>query len=127
MADTYRSGPKRSSLRMGLALVVLTLCLVGSSGCFRTTIATSPYAPSGTYENTWTHTLFWGLMTMNRVDGSALCHGQVAVVRTKFSGLSLLAGAVTFGVWTPLRVTVECAAPQAPVSWQDLSEGATKS
>ena len=113
----------RFSMAAGLLAVSLVL-----GGCYHAIIETGRQ-PSGTVvENKWAHSFLYGLVPPSPVDVSSRCQSGVARVETQHSFLNGLAAAITWGIYTPMTITVQCAAagsPDAPAeSSVHLSSGA---
>lgn len=93
---------------------IFTLCILLAvpaiyTGCYHATIDTG-LAPSGeTVEEAWAHSFINGLVPPSTVETAAECPNGVATVETKLSFLNLVASAVTFGLYSPMTITVSCA------------------
>ena len=88
-------------------LVIATFAL---SGCYHATVDTG-LAPSGeTVENNWAHGFLYGLVGPSTVETAAACPNGVAQVETVHSFVNLLAQFITFGLYAPMSIKVQCAA-----------------
>jgi hypothetical protein len=90
-----------------LALVILTL------GCYHATIETGLPASTTVVQNNWAHAFIAGLVPPSVVDVASECPNGVARVETQLSFLNGLAAAVTSSLYTPMTITVTCAAASA--------------
>jgi hypothetical protein len=66
-------------------------------------------AGSTTIDRPWTSTFIFGLVPATPIDVRAQCTNGVAIVDTQMTFLNGLVGALTFGIYTPLSVSVTCA------------------
>lgn len=89
-------------------LAVLTLVLA-LGGCYHATIETGRAPSSQVVENAWAHSFIAGLVPPSTVDVASECSSGVARVETQLSFLNMVANAVTFGLYTPMHITVTCA------------------
>jgi hypothetical protein len=121
----------RSFQMSRLTTTVAILSILALAGCYRATVETGR-APSGqTIQQDWAHGFIFGLVPPSTVSTAAECPNGVALVRTELSFLNQLATALTFGLYTPMTIRVECAAPAAAMGRTDagtisLAEGATR-
>jgi hypothetical protein len=91
------------------SIAVLAL-LVTTIGCYRATIDTGRQ-PSGTeVRNDWAHSFIAGLVPPAVVNTAAQCPNGVARVETQHSFLNMLAQLVTFSLYSPMTIRVQCAA-----------------
>jgi len=99
----------RFSLSAGLLGATLLL-----GGCYHAIVETGRQ-PSGTVvENQWAHSFLYGLVPPNPVDVSSRCPSGVAKVETQHSFLNGVAALITWGIYTPMTITVQCAAAGSP-------------
>ncbi len=90
--------------------VVLLLSAVVLTGCYHATVDTG-LRPSGeVVEKLWAHGFVYGLVPPSEIDVAAECPDGVARVETQLSFLNQLASALTFGLYTPMTISVACAA-----------------
>jgi len=93
-------------------LSVAALVLVLSS-CYHAVINTG-LTPSGqTVKDEWATAWLDGLVPPKIVETAAQCPNGVARVETQHSFLNLLAAAVTFGIFSPMTIEVQCAASRS--------------
>jgi len=92
------------------SLIVAAFAL---SGCYHATIDTG-LTPSGqTVKKEWAHSFIEGLVPPSVVETASKCPNGVAKVDTQLSFLNMLANAVTLGIYSPMTITVECAAARS--------------
>lgn len=118
-------------LRISSTALVLCLCVV-ASGCYRATIETGRPSSGQTVTNQWAHSFIAGLIPPSTVNTAAECPNGVARVVTEHSILNVLAQAITFSLYSPMTITVDCAAAGAalqvdsPTQLVTLEPGATR-
>jgi hypothetical protein len=87
-------------------LAIASLLLSGA--CYHATVETG-MAPNGqVIEKEWAHSFIAGLVPPDVVSSAQKCPNGVAKVETEQSFLNLLAGAVTFGIYSPMHLRVTC-------------------
>jgi hypothetical protein len=92
-------------------VTLVTALTLGLAGCYHATIDTGR-APSGhTVERQWAHGFVYGLVPPSLVETASQCAHGVAKVETQLSFLNQVANVLTFGLYTPMTITVRCAAP----------------
>ncbi|MCB0720163.1 MAG: Bor family protein [Bacteroidetes bacterium] len=91
-------------------VVLLLAASVSLSGCYHTEIVTGKEPGSKVVEQEWAMSFIGGLVPPKMVDVSDVCTSGVAVVETELSFLNMLVGALTFSIFTPMHITVTCAA-----------------
>ncbi|HEX2094289.1 MAG TPA: Bor family protein [Longimicrobiaceae bacterium] len=90
-----------------LSLFAITLL---ASGCYHATIDTGR-SPSGqSIHKSWAHSFLYGLVPPSTIETAAQCPNGVAKVETQLSFLNQLASFLTGGIYTPMTITVQCAA-----------------
>ena len=92
------------------AVVVLALFAVLLSGCYHATVETGRQPSGQVVENSWAHGFVYGLVPPSTVQVAQQCPNGVAKVETQLSFLNQLASAFTFGIYTPMQISVQCAA-----------------
>jgi Bor protein len=100
---------RRVSLSVGLLSASLLL-----GGCYHAIIETGRPASGTVVENQWAHSFLAGLVPPSLVDVSSKCPSGVAKVETQHSFLNSLAAAITFSIYTPMTITVQCASAGSP-------------
>jgi hypothetical protein len=96
-----------------MAMVSVALIAVVASGCYRATVDTG-LVPSGqAVRKDWAHSFIGGLVPPATVETATRCPNGVARVETQLSFLNMLVGAITWGIYTPMSIHVQCAAARA--------------
>ncbi len=95
---------------MLIALVAVGILL---SGCYHAQITTGKTASTTTVERPWAHGFLFGLVPPSVTNVAAECTNGVARVETKLSFVNMLASMITFSLYTPMSVSVTCAASSA--------------
>lgn len=90
--------------RFALVLAVLLL-----PGCYHATIETGRPPSPQQIDIPWAHGFVYGLVPPNTVQAQQQCSSGVARVETEHSFLNMLAQGLTFGLYTPIHITVTCA------------------
>jgi hypothetical protein len=90
-------------------LAVLGLFLA-AAGCYHTTVDTGKTPGPVVIEKPWAHSFVAGLVPIETVETASECPNGVAKVETEHSFLNMVANALTFGIYTPMSITVTCAA-----------------
>ena len=90
------------------ALALCTLLL--SSACYHATVVTGATPSAVVYENQWAHSFIAGLIPPSEVETASKCPSGVAKVETQHSFLNLVAQALTASLYSPMTITVTCAA-----------------
>lgn len=87
------------------------IAVVGFSavGCYHATVDTGLKPSSTVIDKQWAHGFVYGLVPPSTVETASKCPHGVARIETQRSFLNLLAEALTFGIYTPMQITVTCA------------------
>lgn len=94
---------------MSIRSVAVALTALALTGCYHATIDTG-LAPSGeTISVPWAHGFVYGLVPPSTVDAAEECPNGVAQVETQLSFLNQLAYLLTFGIYSPMTIEVQCA------------------
>ncbi|MFW6347921.1 MAG: Bor family protein [Cyclonatronaceae bacterium] len=83
------------------------------TGCYNAKVTTGAQPSAQTVENKWAHSFINGLVPPNVMNVAQECSSGVAMVETKLSFLNQIAAGLTFGIYTPMSITVTCAAGSA--------------
>lgn len=84
------------------------------SGCY----SVKYYNPDTTYDRRgethqqWVHSLFWGSVSLGKVNLGACGDRGIKHMKSRIGGLGLIAYALTGGIWTPMNVKFVCARPK---------------
>jgi hypothetical protein len=86
------------------------------AGCYHATINTGRQPSGQTIHQPWAHSFIAGLIPPKVVETASTCPNGVARVETQHSILNMLAQFITFSIYSPITITVQCAggAPDAP-------------
>jgi hypothetical protein len=91
-------------------------------GCYHATVNTGVSPGSTQVTEEWAKSFVYGLVPPPTVDAVAACASAgVARVETQHSFLNGLVAGLTFGIFTPMTITVTCGAED-----QDLPEATTR-
>src|SRR5687768_4299844 len=87
------------------------LCAALTSACYRVTVTTGAAPAATVVDKPWANGFVFGLVPPPPVDVAQECPGgNVSKVVTQQSFLNGLATAVTWNIYTPMQITVTCAA-----------------
>ncbi len=100
-------------LKKSLLLFALIMLM---SGCYHAQITTDRTPSNEVYQEAWATGFIAGLIPPDIVDASEHCSNGVAKVETRHSFLNLLAQMITFSIFSPMEITVTCAAASADIS-----------
>jgi hypothetical protein len=106
-------------MRLRIAAVIGAICL-GGTACYHATINTGRPVSTDSISIPWANSFVYGLVPPPTVEAAAKCPNGVARVETQHTFLNWLVGALTFGIYTPIRIDVTCAA-SGPVRTSDAS------
>ena len=96
-------------------LPLLCLCL---GGCYHANVETGRAPGTQRIEKPWAASWMGGLVAPQPVDTKA-CPNGVSRVETQHSVLNQMVGVLTLAMYTPMSITVTCAAaPTAPATAQ---------
>ena len=96
-------------MKYGNILVLLTMMFVLSS-CFHAKVTTGERPSSTVIDKPWAHGFIFGLVPPDEVAVASQCPNGVAIVETQISFLNGLVSMITFNLYTPMQITVTCAA-----------------
>ena len=89
---------------------LVLLCTLTTAGCYHATINTGRQPSGQTIEVPWAHSFIYGLVPPSTVEAAQQCPNGVARVETQHSFLNGLASFLTFALYTPITIEVQCAA-----------------
>ena len=92
---------------------LLALGVATSTGCYHATIVSGATPSTEVIDQKWAHSFLWGIVPPATVEAAAKCPNGLAKVETQHSFLNGLVAILTFGIYTPVRITVTCAAKGA--------------
>jgi hypothetical protein len=105
---------RRHSFTLVLGAVVL-------SGCYHATVDTGRVPSGQTVEVEWAHGFVYGLVPPSTVEVAQQCPNGIAKVETQLSFLNQVASALTFGIYTPMEISVQCAAPGTALNEAEMT------
>lgn len=92
-------------LRTTIAVVFLL-----STGCYHASIETGMKPGSEKIEKEWASSFIFGLVPPDPIDAKSKCTSGVSKVETQHSFLNALVAFFTLQIYTPMDLTVTCAA-----------------
>jgi len=93
----------------GLRMCAVLLATFLLSGCYVATVETGRPKSTKVISKPFASSWIYGLVPPPVVQTATDCPDGVAVVQTQHSFLNYLVGAITFGIYTPIQITVTCA------------------
>ncbi len=96
-----------------LSLFILVAFL---SGCYNAMVVTDKTPSNVVIDKPWAMGFVYGLVPPTPINASTTCTNGVAKVETKLSFLNQLVSGFTFGIVTPMHITVTCAEPGSTAS-----------
>ena len=97
---------------LSMFLRATVVCCVGlSAGCYHVTVDTG-LAPGYQTKTIWAHSFIYGLVPPSVVEAKAQCGNGIARVESQLGFVHQLVGLLTFAIYTPMQITVTCAAPE---------------
>ena len=110
------------SLRAFCAASLITL-----AGCYHATVETGATPSTVVINKAFASSWIYGLVPPSTVSTAERCPNGVAKVETQHSFLNQLVGILTFGIYTPMQITVTCAAATSasadPTSLRVVAKG----
>jgi hypothetical protein len=98
-------------MRARFSRIAMVAALAASFGCYHSTVDTGR-PPSGVeVRRAWAHSFLGGLVPPSTLETAAKCPDGVAKVESQQSFLNLVAQVVTWGIYSPMDIRVQCAAP----------------
>lgn len=91
-------------------IIAMPLLSVALANCYHAIIETGATPSSQVVEQKWAASWLEGLIPPKTIETAAKCPGGVARIETKLSFLNRIAGFLTLGIYSPMHVTVTCAA-----------------
>ena len=98
----------RTSRALRTALIAAAALVNGA--CYHQAIETGRTPGAQIIEKPWQMSFVYGLVPPPAIDVGTQCPGGIARVQTQHTFVNGLVAAVTFGIVTPIRATVTCAA-----------------
>ena len=99
-----------------LAAASLALFALSTTACYHAVVETGRPASSNVVNEPWAMSFLYGLVPPKAVNAASQCSNGVAKVETQHSFLNGLVASLTFGLVTPMQITVTCAGSSAAAS-----------
>ena len=99
-----------------LAAASLALFALSTTACYHAVVETGRPASSNVINEPWAMSLLYRLVPPKAVNAASQCSNGVAKVETQHSFLNGLVASLTFGLVTPMQITVTCAGSSAAAS-----------
>ncbi|MGD8279039.1 MAG: Bor family protein [Gemmatimonadota bacterium] len=97
-------------IRTAVLVVAATLTV----GCYHAIVDTGRQPSGQMIEKPWASSFVAGLVPPDVVETASQCPNGVARVETQHSFLNVLVGGLTMSIYTPMTITVQCAAAGSP-------------
>jgi hypothetical protein len=104
----------RTPRALRTALIAAAALINGA--CYHQVIETGRTPGTTIIDKPWQMSFVYGLVPPPAIDVGTQCPGGIARVETQHTFVNGLVAAVTFGIVTPMRATVTCAAGTARTS-----------
>ncbi len=88
----------------------IVVLLLLSAGCYHASIETGMKPGNDKIEKEWANSFIFGLVPPDPVDAKSKCTSGVSRVETQHSFLNALVAFFTIQIYTPMDITVTCAA-----------------
>lgn len=95
-------------MRVARAVAFLVV-LAFLPGCYVAKIDTGLHPSTTVIKKSWASCWIYGLVPPSTVETAAKCPNGVAIVETQHSFLNQVVAGLTFGIYTPIQITVTCA------------------
>ncbi|MFN1834470.1 Bor/Iss family lipoprotein [Balneola sp. MJW-20] len=93
-----------------IKILPFVLVMFMLSSCFHAKVTTGKQPSSTVIDKPWAHGFIFGLVPPDEVSVASQCPNGAAIVETQISFLNGLVSAITFNLYTPMQITVTCAA-----------------
>lgn len=114
-------------MRRALAAVVAASAF-SLTGCYHAVVETGRPAGDVVINKPWVNSFVYGLVAPPVQQVADQCRGGVAKVETQHSFLNGLVAGITWGIYTPMTITVTCARANAMAPGaRSIDVGAAKS
>jgi hypothetical protein len=101
--------------------VVLAAVCVMSLGCYHASVETGAPPSAETINKSFASGWIYGLVPPSTVSTSSKCPNGPARVETQLSFVNQVVSLLTLGIYTPMQVTVTCAAAVTTAAMPDSS------
>ena len=92
---------------------LLFVMFLSTAGCYHATVTTGLTPSAQVIDQPFATGWIFGLVPPSTVDAASQCPSGVAMVETQLSFVNQLVSSITFGIYTPMHITVTCAASGA--------------
>lgn len=92
-----------------LPVLLVVLLAVSSIGCYHAQVTTGRTPSAIVIDKPFASGWIYGLIPPDTVEAASECSDGVARVETQLSFVNQLVTAITFGIYTPMHITVTCA------------------
>lgn len=96
-----------------LARSIMGLALLPAAACYHQVVETGRPASPTVIDKPWQMSFVYGIVPPPVLSSASQCPGGVAKVETQHSFLNGVVAAITFGIVTPMQVTITCASGNA--------------
>lgn len=118
---------RNESLFRRVARVAMVLAILPAAACYHQVVETGKTASPTVIDKPWQMGFVYGLVPPPALNTASQCPGGVAKVETQHSFLNGLVASLTFGIITPMQVTITCAATgSASTSNAKVNAGSTQ-
>jgi len=93
------------------------------TSCYHAQITTGANPSAKVIDNPWAHSFIFGLVPPKEVNVASECPNGVAKVETQINFLNGLVSVITFNIYTPMQITVTCAAGSDMSEVKDAANG----
>ena len=93
-----------------MSRTTIAALLLFSAGCYHASIESGMKPGNDKIEKEWAHGFAWGLVGPDTIEAQSKCPSGLSKVETEHSFLNSLVQILTLGIYTPMHLTVTCAA-----------------
>lgn len=108
----------RITIMRHIGIFVLLLIGMSATGCFHAQVTTGLTPGPTVIEQSFASGWIYGLVPPSTVEAASQCPNGVARVETKLSFVNQVVMAVTLGIYSPMHITVTCAAATSASSFE---------
>lgn len=101
---------RSSSFARRVAQLAMVALVLPTAACYHQVVETGKPASPTVIDKPWQLGFVYGLVPPPALNSASQCPGGVAKVETQHSFLNGLVASLTFGLITPMQVTITCAA-----------------
>lgn len=100
---------RNESVFRRVARFAMVLAILPAAACYHQVVETGKTASPTVIDKPWQMGFVYGLVPPPALNTASQCPGGVAKVETQHSFLNGLVASLTFGIITPMQVTITCA------------------